>query len=77
VAGVLVLVLPTGLVIWLDLGLHGAWLSATAFVAVMGTAFLLRFVGGKWQRMRVIEPVVTEDVPAEEPLIEVAPIAAE
>ncbi len=36
-------------------GVYTGWIIATAYVCLLGLAFLLRFLGGKWKRMRVIE----------------------
>jgi MATE family multidrug resistance protein len=36
-------------------GLYVAWGFTTAYVCVLGLAFLGRFLQGKWQAMRVIE----------------------
>ena len=54
-----VLVIPTYLaVIVFDSGLMVAWGIATAYVIIIGIAFYLRFLNGKWKTMRVIEPVI-------------------
>lgn len=37
-------------------GIHVAWGSATVYVALLGVLVSLRFRGGRWKRMRVIEP---------------------
>jgi len=37
-------------------GLYTAWTIATFYVCLLGLAFFLRFLGGKWKAMRVIEP---------------------
>jgi len=52
-----ILALPTyvGLGL-LGLGLYTAWTILTLYIAVMGVALLVRFLGGKWKSMRVIEP---------------------
>jgi multidrug resistance protein, MATE family len=34
------------------------WLFATVYISVIGVVFTLRFLGGKWKSMRVIEPDV-------------------
>lgn len=34
-------------------GLTGAWLGGVVYVAVLGTAFLWRFHGGAWKRLRI------------------------
>jgi MATE family multidrug resistance protein len=46
--------------IWLGitmfgLGLYGAWVFVTAYIVLLSVIFYLRFRGGKWKRMRVIE----------------------
>jgi MATE family multidrug resistance protein len=40
---------------WLNGGVYGAWTVLTAYTVVLGVAFLLRFLGGKWKTMKVIE----------------------
>ncbi len=37
-------------------GIYSAWAVASVYVIVLGGAFYLRFRGGKWKAMRVIEP---------------------
>jgi MATE family multidrug resistance protein len=49
-------------------GLYWAWSFATLYVVALGLTFLLRFLGGKWKRMRVIEAAPTA-VPADVPEI--------
>ncbi|MFO1022901.1 MAG: MATE family efflux transporter [Planctomycetales bacterium] len=56
VCGWTIMVLPT----WLSLrsgstSLVIPWLSCTGFIMVVGIGFFLRFLQGKWKRMRVIE----------------------
>jgi len=54
-----VLILPTYLVVvLLDWGLMAAWVLASAYIILIGIIFYLRFLGGKWKSMRVIEQVV-------------------
>ena len=36
-------------------GLMVAWIFATAYIILLGFIFYLRFLGGKWKTMRVIE----------------------
>ncbi len=55
-AGIVCLVLPTWLVFHFGLGLTAAWFAVTAFIAVLGVGFLLRFLQGRWKTMRVIGP---------------------
>ncbi len=61
-----------GLLSWLtidvwQLSIYSCWMAVTAWVCSMGMIFLLRFLGGKWRSMRVIEPheVLTENTPEE------------
>src|SRR5210317_260981 len=42
-------------VVVLKYGLMIAWVFATAYITLLGVVFFLRFVGGKWKNMRVIE----------------------
>lgn len=69
----LVLVIPVYVVIEvLGMGLYAGWLIATVYVCVLGVIFLLRFLGGKWREMRVIEepaaalPPIQPEAPATE-----------
>lgn len=66
VLSLFVLVLPTYLVVVvLDWGLMAAWVMASAYVILIGIIFYLRFLGGKWKTMRVIER--REDLPKPRP----------
>ncbi|HPO45731.1 MAG TPA: MATE family efflux transporter [Spirochaetota bacterium] len=60
VVSLVVLVLPTYLaLVVFDGGLYAAWVIASLYVVVLGFAFFIRFRGGRWKSMRVIEkPVV-------------------
>ncbi len=52
----LVLVVPSYMVLVVfNGGLVFAWTIASAYVIILGISFLLRFLGGKWKSMRVIE----------------------
>jgi MATE family multidrug resistance protein len=63
---VFVLIVPVYLVIEvLEFGLMYAWVLATVYVTLLGVIFYLRFFGGKWKSMRVIEQEVP--VPAPKP----------
>jgi hypothetical protein len=42
-----------------------AWIFATAYIISLGFIFYLRFLGGKWRAMRVIER--REEVPMLKP----------
>lgn len=60
----MVLVLPTYLAIEVfGMRLYASWIIASAYVIVLGCGFLLRFLGGKWKSMRVIEPVAAVLLP--------------
>ncbi len=54
-----VLVIPTYLAVMVfDYDLMVSWGIATAYVILIGIAFFLRFLSGKWKTMRVIEPTL-------------------
>jgi len=51
-----VLIVPVYLVtVVFKLGLMVAWVFVTAYVTLLGVTYYLRFLGGKWKTMRVIE----------------------
>jgi multidrug resistance protein, MATE family len=51
-----VFALPTYIVLeFLKMGLFGAWTIITLYVIILSLAFFLRFSGGKWKAMLVIE----------------------
>jgi len=51
-----VLIIPTYIVIIVfQRGLVPAWICATVYVSALGLSFYIRFLGGKWKSMRVIE----------------------
>jgi len=51
-----ILIVPVYLsVVVFESGLLVAWVFATAYVTLRGVTFYLRFLGGKWKSMRVIE----------------------
>jgi len=57
VAAWLVMVVPTWIAIRTDrLTLHVGWIACTGFIITLSIGFLLRFLGGKWQSMTVLEP---------------------
>ena len=45
------------LLAWPGAGLMAYWFWATLFVALMAGIWILRYRGGRWRAMRVIEPV--------------------
>jgi MATE family multidrug resistance protein len=52
-------IVPSYLIIFVfKLGLYEAWITATAYVCIIGISFLTRFKTGKWKTMRVIEESV-------------------
>jgi MATE family multidrug resistance protein len=56
---ILALALPTYLALGpLNLGLFAAWTILTFYIGLLGFAFFIRFKGGKWKSMQVIEPKV-------------------
>ena len=62
-----ILVIPTYLaIVVFKYGLMVAWVMASAYVILLGIVFCLRFRGGKWKSMRVIEAAApaTVSVPA-------------
>ncbi len=66
------LVLPAYLVLVVfGKGIYSGWFVATAYVCIMGIVFFLRFLGGKWKAMKVIE----ETHPAVPPVMTEAPTA--
>jgi len=54
----LVLVVPSYIaLVLLHGGIYVGWTIASAYIILLGFAFLFRFLGGKWKSMRVIEEV--------------------
>ncbi|MBA4357676.1 MAG: MATE family efflux transporter [Desulfovibrio sp.] len=53
-----VLILPTWALVATGIGgLHGPWLCLTAYIAVLALTFALRYRGGTWRHIKVIEDV--------------------
>ena len=51
-----ILILPSFVAItWLSAGVYVCWAIASLYVVSLGVAFFLRYRGGKWQSMRVID----------------------
>jgi len=42
-------------IIVLKMNIYSAWIIVTIYIILLGSCFLWRFLGGKWQSMRVIE----------------------
>ena len=64
----LLFIVPSYLVIFhLKKGLYEAWAIATIYICLLGLNFFLRFLTGKWKKMRVIEEhhIIEEDFPAD------------
>ncbi len=55
-----VMVIPTWAAIKFGWGVYGAWWSATAYIFVLAAVFTVRFRGGKWRGMTVIEATVVD-----------------
>ena len=76
IISVCVLVVPTYVAIMLlDFGLMAGWTFATIYVIALSFAFFLRFLGGKWKTMRVIEepvPIICAGLP-ECPAVDLEP----
>ncbi len=56
ITSALVLITPTYLgVVVMGWGVMASWINVSAYVIVLSIIFLVRFLGGKWKAMRVIE----------------------
>jgi len=56
ILSVFLFIIPVYLaVVVFELGLMVAWVFATIYITLLGVVFYLRFLGGKWKTMRVIE----------------------
>ena len=54
-----VFVVPVYIVLFvLEMGIYGGWTIAAIYVMALGIAFFVRFLRGKWKKMRVIEDTV-------------------
>jgi MATE family multidrug resistance protein len=62
ILGWLVMVLPSWIAVKFGYGLYTAWSFVTAYVCILALVFLLRFLAGKWKKMRVIE-VIPPSIP--------------
>ena len=62
ILSIFVLIIPAYLAVEVfKTGLRIVWVTATAYVCLLGITFYIRYRGGKWKAMRVIER--TEEVP--------------
>ena len=51
------LVVPSSVaLVALGAGLTTGWIIVTVYIIALGFTFFLRFLGGRWRSMRVIEP---------------------
>jgi MATE family multidrug resistance protein len=55
-----VMVIPTWLALEYSWGLYWAWAFASLYICLQAVCFYVRFRGGKWKSMRVIEQAVIE-----------------
>ncbi len=70
---VMLLIIPSWAAIsFLSWGLYGLWTIASLYIATTGCFFLVRFLGGTWESMRVIGevPIVVPTTAPETPLPE-------
>jgi len=63
------LVLGTMGVHWFGWGLLWCWTAITGWICLVGLIYLLRFLGGRWKTMRVIESVAASEPAENEPVI--------
>ncbi len=56
-----VMVTPTWIAATVGWGVYGAWVFATVYIFALAVAFVIRFRGGKWRTMRVIEADVLHE----------------
>ncbi len=54
------MVIPTWLVWRLGYGVEPAWAAATVYLAVTAGVYVVRFLGGRWRTMTIIEAAVAE-----------------
>ena len=57
----IIMVLPTAIMNHYGGSLLGSWSACTAYIVLIGFAMLLRFRGGKWKTMKVIESGIVEN----------------
>lgn len=55
------MVVPTWLAVSFGWGVYGAWVFASVYIFALAVAYLIRFRGGRWRSMRVIEADVTKE----------------
>ena len=54
-----VIIVPVYLAVeFLGVGIYAVWTLAACYACALGLAFMLRYRGGKWKKMQVIEPSV-------------------
>ena len=60
-----VLIIPTYIVlVILKGGIFSGWVIVSGYVIILGLSFLIRFLGGRWKSMRVIDPHVPSASPS-------------
>jgi len=53
---IFVLIIPSYLIFYIyNLGIYAGWALITLYAIILGISFLLRFLSGKWKKMRVID----------------------
>ena len=60
------MVVPTWVATEFGWGIEAAWASATVYISVTAGVYVLRFLGGKWRTMKVIESPIVVDPPRTE-----------
>jgi MATE family multidrug resistance protein len=68
IASIFVMLLPVYVMIEvLHMGLYPVWTCAAGFIVTLACVFWLRYRGGKWRDMRVIEQEPGESIPSQNP----------
>lgn len=60
IGGAIFMVLPAYVAMRLNLSYYVPWFAITGFIMLLAVIFSLRFKGGKWKKMRVIETYTPE-----------------
>jgi multidrug resistance protein, MATE family len=61
------MVIPTWIATEYGWGIKAAWAAATLYIAATAGVYILRFLGGRWRTMKVIETPVAVEPPAPTP----------
>ena len=67
VISILSVILGRGGQVWLGWGLYGWWWVMTLWLLALAVVYLVRFLGGKWRSMRVIEAEYLADQSSSSP----------